>query len=50
MPVWTQEQYFREYDLAWVNHLLEEYQCKNTEWGKINHDNYRIIEDNYRTD
>jgi len=48
MKVWADSQSFREYDLEWVNQLLKSIAYKKTEWGKINHDRYKIIEDKYR--
>ncbi|TAA73012.1 plasmid pRiA4b ORF-3 family protein [Planococcus salinarum] len=46
--VWADSQYFREYDPVWVNDNLKSRMYKKTEWDKINHENYRVIEDKYR--
>ena len=48
MKQWAQSQHFREYDPDWINRFLKFRNYKKTEWDKINHDNYRIIEDKYR--
>ena len=49
MKAWAESQYFREYDPDWINEMLKGIKYKKTEWGKINHENYQIIEDKYRT-
>ena len=48
MKQWAQSQRFREYDSDRTNSILKSLHYKKTEWDKINHDNYRIIEDKYR--
>ena len=48
MNQWGQSQRFREYDPDRTNSFLKCLHYKKTEWGKINHDNHRIIEDKYR--
>ena len=48
MKQWAQSQHFREYDTARINSILKSLSYKKTEWDKIKHDNYRIIEDKYR--
>jgi len=48
MKAWACSQGFREYDSEWINKLLKCIAYKKTEWAKINHDNYTIIEDKYR--
>lgn len=45
---WAKEQHFREYDPKWINEKMKWINYKKTEWNKINHDNYNIIEDKYR--
>ena len=45
---WSKEQGFREYDPDRINDMLKFIQYKKTEWGKINHQNYKIIDDKYR--
>jgi len=48
MKEWACSQGFREYDPGWINELLKGIAYKKTEWAKINHDNYKIIDDKYR--
>ncbi|MDT9026884.1 plasmid pRiA4b ORF-3 family protein [Rossellomorea yichunensis] len=48
MKSWAKSVYFREYDLVWINQKLKGLNYKKTEWDKINHENYKIIEDKYR--
>lgn len=48
MKVWADSQGFKEYEPAWINELLKNIAYKKTEWDKINHDRYKIIEDKYR--
>jgi hypothetical protein len=48
MVSWVSEQYFREYDLDWTNYLLKSINYKKTEWDKINHNHFKVIEDKYR--
>lgn len=48
MKAWAKSQNFREYDPDWINQILKFTHYKKTEWDKINHDNYAIIEDKYR--
>lgn len=48
VKAWSKEQGFREYDPDHINGMLKFIQYKKTEWDKINHQNYRIIEDKYR--
>jgi hypothetical protein len=45
---WAKEQYFREYDPEWINQNIKNLSYKKTEWNKINHDRYKIIDDKYR--
>ena len=43
-----EEWQFREYDPDFINDILKSIRYKKTEWDKINHDYYKIIEDKYR--
>lgn len=45
---WAKEQYYREFDIDRINYVLKAVKWKKTEWDKINHVNYEIIEDKYR--
>ena len=48
MKAWAESQYFREYDPDWINESLKGIKYQKTEWDKINHERYQIIEDKYR--
>jgi len=48
MKAWAESQYFREYDSNWINESLKGLKYRKTEWDKINHERYQIIEDKYR--
>ncbi|WP_044339916.1 plasmid pRiA4b ORF-3 family protein [Rossellomorea aquimaris] len=48
MKAWAKSVFFREFDLEWNNQILKGLNYKKTEWAKINHENYKIIEDKYR--
>ena len=48
MKAWADSLYFKEYDPDWINERLKGLDYKKTEWDKINHENYRVIEDKYR--
>lgn len=48
MKEWAESLYFREYDPDWINDRLKGIDYKKTQWDKINHENYRVIEDKYR--
>ncbi len=48
MKTWAESQFFREYEPDWINDRLKSISYKKTEWDKINHDRYRIIDDRYR--
>ncbi|MDO9566556.1 MAG: plasmid pRiA4b ORF-3 family protein [Candidatus Desulfaltia sp.] len=48
MMAWADGQGFREYDPEWINERLKCIAYKKTQWDKINHDRYTIIEDKYR--
>lgn len=45
---WAESLYFEEYDFDSINERLKDISYKKTEWDKINHDRYKIIEDKYR--
>jgi len=45
---WAKSQYFREYDPDFINNILKGIKYKKTEWDKINHVQYKIIENRYR--
>jgi len=48
MKTWADSLRFSEYDPDWINRILKSLSYKKTEWDKINHERYRIIEDKYR--
>lgn len=48
MKVWADSQHFKEYDADGINGNLKSRMYKKTEWDKIHHENYRVIEDKYR--
>lgn len=48
MKAWADALGFREYDAEWINKLLKSINYKKTEWNKIKHYRYKIIEDKYR--
>lgn len=48
MKAWAESLWFKEYNSEWINDRLKNRKYKKTEWDKINHENYRIIEDKYR--
>jgi hypothetical protein len=48
MKAWAETIYFREYDPASINSSLKGLHYKKTEWDKINHEGYEVIEDKYR--
>ncbi|GAE95289.1 hypothetical protein JCM21714_4509 [Gracilibacillus boraciitolerans JCM 21714] len=48
MKAWAESLGFREYDPDHINRMLKGINYKKTEWDKINHERYRIIEDKYR--
>ena len=45
---WAESSYFKEYNPEQINDSLKSIKYKKTEWDKINHDRYTIIEDKYR--
>lgn len=48
MKAWAKSVYFKEYGPERINYILKGLNYKKTEWDKINHENYMIIEDKYR--
>ncbi|MBU9673804.1 plasmid pRiA4b ORF-3 family protein [Planococcus sp. CP5-4] len=48
MKTWAADMRFREYDPKWINSFLKSRMYKKTEWNKIHHENYQVIEDKYR--
>lgn len=48
MKAWVEDWNFREYNPEWINARLKGLDYKKTEWDKINHENYKVIEDKYR--
>jgi hypothetical protein len=48
MKTWAESLFFREYEPDGINERLKGISYKKTEWDKINHDRYRIIDDQYR--
>lgn len=45
---WAESLHFREYDPDWINTGLKGIKYKKTEWDKINHEKYLVIDDKYR--
>lgn len=45
---WADSLYFDEYNPERINDSLKSIKYKKTEWDKINHNRYRIIDDKYR--
>ncbi|WP_027108977.1 plasmid pRiA4b ORF-3 family protein [Lacticigenium naphthae] len=45
---WATSQNFQQYDKEKINSLLKFIQYQKTEWDKIDHQNYVIVEDKYR--
>ncbi|MFW6026706.1 MAG: plasmid pRiA4b ORF-3 family protein, partial [Candidatus Woesearchaeota archaeon] len=48
MKAWAKEQNFKEFDIERINRILKGTKYKKTEWDKVDHKNYQIIEDKYR--
>jgi hypothetical protein len=48
IKTWAKEQGFEEYDPERINDIIKNLSYKKTEWDKINHDRYKIIENKYR--
>ncbi len=47
---WATPQHYKRYDKVWLNRSLKGISYKKTEWDKINHLQYKIIENKYRTE
>ena len=45
---WSDSLFFREYNFKWINDRLRAIKYRKTEWDKINHNRYKIIDDKYR--
>ena len=45
---WADSLSFKKYDPKWINDRLRGIKYKKTEWDKINHKRYKIIDDKYR--
>ena len=45
---WSDSLSFKEYDPKWINNRLRGIKYKKTEWDKINHKRYKIIDDKYQ--
>lgn len=45
---WAKGQGFRLYDPEFINYIFKSLHYKKTQWNKINHQNYKIVEDKYR--
>lgn len=45
---WAKEQFYEEYDPVRINSLIKRVKWKKTEWDKIDHVNFEVIEDKYR--
>lgn len=45
---WVEQVKFKEYDFDYINQQLKSIKYKKTDWSKISHNNYIIIEDKYR--
>lgn len=48
MKAWAESFGFRKYDPDWINERLKSISYKKTQWDRINHVRYKIIEDKYR--
>lgn len=48
VQAWTKSIYFNKYSPIEINHSLKSIHYKKTEWDKINHVNYEIVDDKYR--
>lgn len=49
IKAWADVMFFSEYDPNHINGRLKAINYKKTEWDKINHQHYHVIEDKYRT-
>ncbi len=45
---WSDSLFFKEYNFKWINDKLRAIKYRKTEWDKINHNRYKIIDDKYR--
>lgn len=45
---WAKKQYYHEYDPEFINRSLKAVKWKKTDWDKIEHSNFEIIENKYR--
>lgn len=45
MKKWVEDWNFREYNPDWINDRLKGNDYKKTEWDKIKHEHYKVIED-----
>jgi hypothetical protein len=48
MKAWVEDWNFKEYNPDWINDRLKGIDYKKTEWDKIKHEHYKVIEDKYR--
>lgn len=48
MKAWVVDWNFRQYNPDWINKILKGIDYKKTEWDKVNHEHYKVIEDKYR--
>ena len=48
MMSWVEDWNFKEYDPDWINDRLKSIDYKKTEWDKIKHKHYKVIQDKYR--
>lgn len=48
MKEWVEDWNYIEYDPNWINDRLKTIEYKKTEWDKIRHEHYKVIEDKYR--
>lgn len=46
---WVDVLHFREYDPSRINDKLKSLNYKKTEWDKIKHERFRVLEDKYRS-
>ncbi len=48
MKAWAEGMFFRTYDFKWINESLKALDYKKTQWDKIKHERYVVLEDRYR--
>lgn len=46
---WAEEQYYLPLDITWLNDSLKYVKYKKTEWQSIDHENYFVLSDKYRS-